>query len=142
MSRASTRRPGWTRFNEVLSWLPMVITRGLVRKSFPSLKSFLQSDGPNCWQWEVWRKIWGSSCVEKILRAGTQSFPLSCRDHPHAVWTGTGKGNGHVFLLRCGSLNCVSVTAYIVSASYGPWILNSGSDSLALFLITQVKKES
>lgn len=79
---------------------------------------------------------------KKILRAGTQSFPLSCRDHPHAVCTGMGKGNGHVFLLRCGSLNCVSVTAYIVSASCGPWILNSGSDSFALFLITQVKKES
>lgn len=47
-----------------------------------------------------------------------------------------------MFLLRCGSLHCVSVTAYIVSALCGPWILNSGSDSFALFLIMHVEKES
>lgn len=142
VSRASIRRPGRTGFNEVGSQLPVMVTRSLVRRSFPSLRSSLQGDGPNCRQWEVWRKSWGSSYVEKILGAGTQSFPLPCGDHPHAVCTGKGRGSGHVFLLRCGSLHWVSVTAYIVSALCGPWILNSGSDSSALFLITHVDKES
>lgn len=71
----------------------------------------------------------GSSYVEKLLGTGTQSFTLPCGDHPRVLCAGVGKGGGHVFLLRCGSLICVSVTAYIVSASRGPWMLNSGSDS-------------
>lgn len=47
-----------------------------------------------------------------------------------------------MFLLRCGSLSCVSVTAYIVLAPYSPRILNSGSDSFILALIMQVENES
>lgn len=55
---------------------------------------------------------------------------------------GWGGGSDHVFLLRCGSLNCVSVTAYIVAAPRSPRILNGGSDSFTLVLIIQVEKES
>ena len=42
--------------------------------------------------------------------------------------------------LRLGALNCASVTAYVVSVPCGPGVLNGGSDSFALFLITQVEK--
>lgn len=58
------------------------------------------------------------------------------------MYTGMGRGSDHVFLLRCESFNCVSVTAYIVLAPRGPRILNSGSDSSVLVLIMQVEKES
>lgn len=101
MSRASIRRPGWTGLNEVVNQLPAMVTQSLVR-SFPSLSSSLQGDGPKCRQWEVWRKIWGSSYVEKILGAGTQSFPLPCGDHPQAVCTEKGGEAAMCFYLGVG----------------------------------------
>lgn len=98
----------------------------------------MQGDGPNCRQWEVWRKVWDSSYVEK----SSEQVPDLFHFPAGTTHTGMGRGRDHVFLLRCRSLNCVSVTAYIVSAPRSPWILNSGSDSFALLLIMQVANES
>lgn len=89
-------------------------------------------------QWEVWRKVWDPSYVEKSSGQVHDLFHFPAG----TTHTGMGRRRDHVFLLRCGSLNCVSVTAYIVSAPRGPWILNSGSDSFALLLIMQVANES
>jgi hypothetical protein len=79
--------------------------------------------------------------VEELPWAGTCSFPLPYGDHPCVRMHSTG-GSRHVFLFRYGSLGCVSVTAYIVSAPCSLQIQNSGSNSFALVLIMQGEKES
>ena len=73
--------------------LPTVVTRDLVRRSVPSLRSSLPGDGQSCRQWEVWRKIWGSSYVEKNPLSRDMIFSTSLRGPPPRCvpWRGAVK---------------------------------------------------
>lgn len=58
----------------------------------------------------MWKK--SSEQVHNLFHFLVGTTHICC-----ALGAGVERGGGHVFLLRCGSLICVSVTAYIVSAS-------------------------